>query len=286
MIVDEAVFDRFAKRLSYIAGDFGDAATFERVAAAIPDAQSPVFYLEIPPFLFGPVIKGLAARRPDEERASRRREAVRARRGVGTRAQRLDPPAPRRVPDLPDRPLPRQDGAHRDPVPAVRERDIRADLEPQLRLLRPDHDGRELRRRRPRALLRPGRRAARRGREPPHAGGRRGSDGAAYDGPSERVQGQHDRRVPRDARRRPGQVRARAARGLPRDSAASRPTRRPRRTPRCGSRSTTGAGRAFRSSSAPARTCRSCRPSCGWSSAGRRASVSTSRGVPARTSSS
>ena len=58
--VDEAVFDRFAKRLSYVAGDFGDAATFERVAAAIPDAQHPVFYLEIPPFLFGPVIKGLA----------------------------------------------------------------------------------------------------------------------------------------------------------------------------------------------------------------------------------
>ena len=59
--IDEAVFDRFAKRLSYIAGDFADAATFERVAAAIPDAKSPVFYLEIPPFLFGAVIKGLAA---------------------------------------------------------------------------------------------------------------------------------------------------------------------------------------------------------------------------------
>jgi glucose-6-phosphate 1-dehydrogenase len=58
--VDEALFDRFAKRLSYISGDFADAATFERVAAAIPDAKHPVFYLEIPPFLFGPVIKGLA----------------------------------------------------------------------------------------------------------------------------------------------------------------------------------------------------------------------------------
>ncbi len=59
--VDEQVFDRFAKRLSYVAGDFADAATFERVAAAIPDAQNPVFYLEIPPFLFGAVIHGLAA---------------------------------------------------------------------------------------------------------------------------------------------------------------------------------------------------------------------------------
>jgi glucose-6-phosphate 1-dehydrogenase len=58
--LDEDVFDRFAVRLSYVSGDFGDAETFERVAAAINGAQAPVFYLEIPPFLFGTVIKGLA----------------------------------------------------------------------------------------------------------------------------------------------------------------------------------------------------------------------------------
>ena len=58
--VDEQVFDRFAGRLSYLSGDFGDPATFERVRAAIGQARSPVFYLEIPPFLFGRVIKGLA----------------------------------------------------------------------------------------------------------------------------------------------------------------------------------------------------------------------------------
>src|SRR3954451_15452188 len=28
--LDEAVFERFAARLSYVSGDFGDAATFER----------------------------------------------------------------------------------------------------------------------------------------------------------------------------------------------------------------------------------------------------------------
>ena len=44
---------------------------------------------------------------------------------------------------------------------------------------RADHDGRELRRRGPRPLLRPGRRAARRRRQPPDAGRRRGRDGAA-----------------------------------------------------------------------------------------------------------
>jgi glucose-6-phosphate 1-dehydrogenase len=58
--IDDAVFDRLAARMSYVAGDFGDAGTYERVGRAIGDARRPVFYLEIPPFLFGPVIKGLS----------------------------------------------------------------------------------------------------------------------------------------------------------------------------------------------------------------------------------
>jgi glucose-6-phosphate 1-dehydrogenase len=57
---DEGVFARFADRLSFVSGDFGDQATFERVAAAIGQSSCPVFYLEIPPSLFGMVIKGLA----------------------------------------------------------------------------------------------------------------------------------------------------------------------------------------------------------------------------------
>jgi glucose-6-phosphate 1-dehydrogenase len=57
--IDDEVFDRFAQRLSYVSGDFGDAATYQRVKTAIGDARMPVFYLEIPPFLFGRVIQGL-----------------------------------------------------------------------------------------------------------------------------------------------------------------------------------------------------------------------------------
>ncbi len=57
--IDDTVFKRFADRLSYLSGDFSDSGTFERVASAIKEAKSPVFYLEIPPFLFGAVIKGL-----------------------------------------------------------------------------------------------------------------------------------------------------------------------------------------------------------------------------------
>jgi len=58
--LDRQVFDRFAARLSYVQGDFADAATYERVATAIKGAEQPVFYLEIPPFLFGTVVDGLA----------------------------------------------------------------------------------------------------------------------------------------------------------------------------------------------------------------------------------
>src|SRR4051812_10304301 len=58
--VDELVFERFAARLSSFAGDFPQPGPYERAPAAIPDARNPVFYLEIPPFLFGTVIAGLA----------------------------------------------------------------------------------------------------------------------------------------------------------------------------------------------------------------------------------
>src|SRR3954453_24209752 len=58
--IDEATFARFAARLSYLHGDFADPATFERLASALEGAASPVFYLEIPPALFGMVVKGLA----------------------------------------------------------------------------------------------------------------------------------------------------------------------------------------------------------------------------------
>jgi len=58
--IDQKVFDRFAERLSYVSGDFTDPATYERVGAAIDGATTPVFYLEIPPFLFGQVVKELS----------------------------------------------------------------------------------------------------------------------------------------------------------------------------------------------------------------------------------
>jgi glucose-6-phosphate 1-dehydrogenase len=57
--VDSKIFNRLAKRFSYVQGDFAEADTYERLAAHIKGARSPVFYLEIPPSLFGMTIKGL-----------------------------------------------------------------------------------------------------------------------------------------------------------------------------------------------------------------------------------
>jgi glucose-6-phosphate 1-dehydrogenase len=58
--LDEYVFGRLAARFSYVSGNFDDDATYARVAEALGDATLPVFYLEIPPFLFGRVVKGLS----------------------------------------------------------------------------------------------------------------------------------------------------------------------------------------------------------------------------------
>jgi glucose-6-phosphate 1-dehydrogenase len=58
---DEDVFGRLAARLSYVQGDYADPGTFERVAGAVGEAKSPVFYLEVPPSLFATVVRGLDA---------------------------------------------------------------------------------------------------------------------------------------------------------------------------------------------------------------------------------
>lgn len=59
-LLDEAVFSRLAERLSYVQGDLTDEGTYARIAHALGAAVLPVFYLEIPPFLFGTVVAGLA----------------------------------------------------------------------------------------------------------------------------------------------------------------------------------------------------------------------------------
>jgi glucose-6-phosphate 1-dehydrogenase len=52
---------RLLERLRYVDGDYRDPATFERLKAALGDARHPLFYLAIPPSLFGPVVEFLGA---------------------------------------------------------------------------------------------------------------------------------------------------------------------------------------------------------------------------------
>ena len=59
--VDNAVFDRLARRMSYLSGDVSDAALYRSLAAGIGDRQRPVYYLEVPPSLFGPIAEQLGA---------------------------------------------------------------------------------------------------------------------------------------------------------------------------------------------------------------------------------
>ncbi len=58
--VDTDVLDRLAARMTYIPGDFANEQTYRLVGDAIGDVANPVYYLEIPPFLFATVVAGLA----------------------------------------------------------------------------------------------------------------------------------------------------------------------------------------------------------------------------------
>jgi glucose-6-phosphate 1-dehydrogenase len=56
---DEEALKRLQGRLRYVPGDYGEAETFQRVKEALGDVRRPVFYLEIPPALFAPVVQKL-----------------------------------------------------------------------------------------------------------------------------------------------------------------------------------------------------------------------------------
>ena len=58
--LDEETFHRFAARLSYVGGDFGQPETYQRLTQALGRAAEPVFYLETPPSLFAIVIEHLS----------------------------------------------------------------------------------------------------------------------------------------------------------------------------------------------------------------------------------
>jgi len=57
--VDQAAFDKLSSLLQYVSGDYQDPATFATLRQALSTAARPLYYLAIPPSLFGPVVDGL-----------------------------------------------------------------------------------------------------------------------------------------------------------------------------------------------------------------------------------
>ncbi|MEO6793455.1 MAG: glucose-6-phosphate dehydrogenase, partial [Mycobacterium sp.] len=56
---DDAVFGRLAERLSYLHGDVTDAELYERVAERVGTDRQCLYYLEMPPSLFAPIVENL-----------------------------------------------------------------------------------------------------------------------------------------------------------------------------------------------------------------------------------
>jgi glucose-6-phosphate 1-dehydrogenase len=57
--LDDAVFDRLADRLCYLHGDVTDAALYEELVKQIGSERQCLFYLEMPPSLFAPIVEKL-----------------------------------------------------------------------------------------------------------------------------------------------------------------------------------------------------------------------------------
>ena len=57
--IDETIFSRFAGRLAYVAGDATDSALYRKLADSVGRSQKPLYYLEVPPWLFAPIVEHL-----------------------------------------------------------------------------------------------------------------------------------------------------------------------------------------------------------------------------------
>ena len=137
----------------YIAGSFDEPETFVRLREALEvcdvkfdTAGNRLYYLATVPTAFAKVANQLAAVGLAEEPPGTFRRLViekpfghdlASARGARRPAARGVPGAP----DLPDRPLPGQGDGAEHPGAAVRERDLRAAVEPALRRPRGDHRG-------------------------------------------------------------------------------------------------------------------------------------------------
>ena len=236
--VSDAELGRFAGRLHFVPGSARAPRRWRAVAEAEEQSSAAdarrLHYLSVPP--------KAALRRRAHARArpaSSSAPAIIMEKPFGTDlasargAQRRAARGLRRGADLPHRPLPRQGGGAEHPRLPLRQRPVRADLEPQPHRPRADRRARDAGPRHSARLLRDDRRLPRHGRHPPLPGAGVHGDGAA----------DRARARARSARRRTRSS-ARCCRSSPPTSCAastsatatsraSPPTPRPRRSSRC-----------------------------------------------------
>jgi glucose-6-phosphate 1-dehydrogenase len=58
--IDDEVFDRLAARIDYLHGDVTDSKLYDQLAEVIGSGKRPLYYLEMPPALFAPIVENLA----------------------------------------------------------------------------------------------------------------------------------------------------------------------------------------------------------------------------------
>jgi glucose-6-phosphate 1-dehydrogenase len=57
--VDQPTFEKLCSLLQYVSGDYSNEATYAKLRTALSNSKRPLYYLAIPPSLFGPVVQGL-----------------------------------------------------------------------------------------------------------------------------------------------------------------------------------------------------------------------------------
>src|SRR6266511_2703224 len=160
--IDEQAWSWLVRRMHYVRGDFTQAAEGHGQRVVLSGDHRSVLWARdraARPRRTHPAVRESMA-------AGDHRKAFRARPSLGRGPQRSAPQGAVRGPDLSHRSLPRQGNGPEYPGTALRQRHLRAAVEPRPYRPCPDHGRRDSRRRGPRSLLREDRRIAGHGAEP------------------------------------------------------------------------------------------------------------------------